>query len=117
MAKWTSSLKKPWKLRGWGLVFLTGILLTILAMIDAPADNSTSAVHTADNSTGCQMRVSAAELRVRSGPSTDAEQVEVLSEGAVVDATKTVTDGFRELEGDRWAADQFLTPVPNTHCS
>ena len=24
---------------------------------------------------------------------------------------------FRELEGDRWAADQFLTPMPNTNCS
>jgi hypothetical protein len=45
---------------------------------------------------------------VRSGPSTDADQVEVLSEGAVVDGTRVVTDGFRELEGDRWAADQFL---------
>ena len=24
MAKWTSSLKKPWRVRGWGLVFLAG---------------------------------------------------------------------------------------------
>ena len=116
MAKWTSSLKKPWRVRGWGLVFLAGIVLTILAMLDAPAGNGTSAVHTADNSTGCQLRVSAAELRVRSGPSTDAEQVEVLSEGAVVDGTPTVTDGFRQLEGGRWAADQYLTPLPNTNC-
>ena len=97
MAKWTSSLKKPWRVRGWGLVFLAGIVLTILAMIDAPAGNGTSPVHTADNSTGCQLRVSAAEL--------------------VVDGTRVVTDGFRELEGDRWAADQFLTPMPNTNCS
>lgn len=117
MAKWTSSLRRPWRVRGWGLVFLAGIVLTILAMIDAPADNSTSTVPTADNSTGCQLRVSAAELRVRAGPSTDAAQVEVLSEGAVVDGTRVVTDGFRELEGNRWAADQFLTPMPNTNCS
>ena len=68
MAKWTSSLKKPWRVRGWGWVFLTGIVLTILAMIDAPAGNGTSTVHTADESTGCQLRVSAAELRVRSAP-------------------------------------------------
>ena len=82
----------------------------------ATARAAASAVHSADNSTGCQLRVSAAELRVRSGPSTDAQQVEVLSEGAVVDGTRVVTDGFRELEGDRWAADQFLTPMPNTNC-
>lgn len=114
MAKWTSSLRRP---RGWGLVFLAGIVLTIIAMIDAPAGNGTSVVHAADNSTGCQLRVSAAELRVRAGPSTAAEQVEVLSEGAVVDGTRVVTGGFRKLEGNRWAADQFLTPMPNTNCS
>jgi hypothetical protein len=34
----------------------------------------------------------------------------------VVDGTTTVTGGFRELEGDRWAADQFLTPMPGTNC-
>ena len=103
-------------MRGWPLVFIAGIVLTILAMLDAPDVQRTGAVHTADGSTGCQLRVSAAELRVRSGPSTDADQVEVLSEGAVVDGTRLVTDGFRELEGDRWAADQFLTPMPNTNC-
>ena len=117
MAKWTAPLKKPWQLRGWGLVFIAGIVLTILAMLDAPAESDgASSVSTADGSTGCQLQVSAAELRVRSAPSTDAEQVEVLSEGAVVDGTATVTDGFRELEGNRWAADQFLTPVAGTNC-
>jgi hypothetical protein len=115
-SKWTSSLKKPFRLRGWGLVIVSGIVLTTLAMLDAPNVSSTGAVASADNSTGCQLRVSAAELRVRSAPSTDADQVEVLSEGVVVDGTKTVTDGFRELEGGRWAADQYLTPLPNTDC-
>ncbi len=115
-AKWTTSLKRPWQIRGWGLVFLSGILLTALAMLDAPSVSPTPAVQSADGSTGCQLRVSAAELRVRSAPSTDADQVEVLSEGAVVDGMPTVTDGFRELEGGRWAADQYLTPMPGTNC-
>jgi hypothetical protein len=115
-ANWRTTLKKPWQVRGWGLVFVSGIVLTILAMLDAPDVSSTTAVRSADGSTGCQLRVSAAELRVRSAPSTTAEQVEVLSEGAVVDGTLTVTDGFRELEGGRWAADQYLTPLPNTNC-
>jgi hypothetical protein len=114
--KWTTTLRKPWQWRGWGLVFLSGIILTALAMLDAPDVSETPAVRSADGSTGCQLRVSAAELRVRSAPSTDADQVEVLSEGAVVDGTQTVTDGFRELEGGRWAADQYLTPLPNTNC-
>jgi hypothetical protein len=117
MSNWTTTaLRKPWQIRGWPLVFIAGIVLTILAMLDAPDVSSTPAVRSADGSTGCQLRVSAAELRVRSAPSTDADQVEVLSEGAVVDGTQTVTDGFRELEGGRWAADQYLTPLPDTNC-
>ena len=116
-ANWRTTLKKPWQIRGWGLVIISGIVLTTVAMLDAPnVVSSTPAVRSADGSTGCQLRVSAAELRVRSAPSTDADQVEVLSEGAVVDGTSTVTDGFRELEGNRWAADQYLTPVANTNC-
>ena len=117
MSNWTTTaIRKPWQIRGWPLVFITGIVLTILAMLDAPDVSPTGAVASADGSTGCQLRVSAAELRVRSAPRTDADQVEVLSEGAVVDGTQTVTDGFRELEGGRWAADQYLTPLPDTNC-
>jgi hypothetical protein len=100
--------------RGWGLVILAGVLLTILATIDGPR---ASTVPAATGSTGCQLRVTAAELRVRAGPSTASEQVDTLPEGAVVDGTRVVTDGFRELTGNRWAADQFLTPVPGTTCT
>jgi hypothetical protein len=101
-------------LRGWSLVIISGVLLTILATVDGPRAGT---VPSATGSTGCQLRVTAAELRVRAGPSTVAEQVDTLPEGAVVDGTPVVTDGFRELTGDRWAADQFLTPVPGTNCT
>jgi hypothetical protein len=101
---------------GWGWVLVSGLLLTAFALLDGPRNADVDSVRSADNSTGCQLRVSAAELRVRASPSTDSEQVEILSEGAVVDGTTVVRDGFRELEGDRWAADQFLTPLPNTNC-
>ena len=101
-------------LRGWGLVIIAGVLLTILAQIDGPRAGT---VPTATGSTGCQLRVTAAELRVRAGPSTTSEQVDTLPEGAVVDGTPVVTDGFRQLVGDRWAADQFLLPVAGTNCT
>jgi hypothetical protein len=103
--------------RGWGLVLLIGVVLTILALLDAPRDGDVDTVPVTDGSTGCQLRVAAAELRVRAGPSTDSDQVEILTEGTVVDGTSVVTDGFRQLEGDRWAADQFLTPMPGTNCT
>jgi hypothetical protein len=54
---------------------------------------------------------------VRTGPSQEAALVETLARGARVDGTRVVTDGFRELEEGRWAADQFLTPLPGTNCA
>jgi hypothetical protein len=102
---------------GWGWVLAGGILLTVLALLDAPGDDSAAGVSTsADGSTGCQMQVTAAELRVRSGPSINTEPLETLRQGQVVDATPEVTDGFRRLEGDRWAANEYLVPVAGTTC-
>jgi hypothetical protein len=123
MAKWTMKRVVKSSFRGWGAVILVGVVLTALSLLDGTGVPSITGSATstsapiADGSTGCQLRVSAAELRVRSGPSTDSPQVEILSEGAVVDGTRVVTDGFRELEGNRWAADQFLTPVAGTNCT
>jgi len=36
--------------------------------------------------------------------------------GDRVDATTVVTDGFRQLEGELWASNQFLTPAAGTNC-
>ena len=103
-------------MRGWGAVLAGGILLTVLALLDAPGDSGTAATARADGSTGCQLQVTAAELRVRSGPSINTDPLETLTQGAVVDGTTEVTDGFRRLEGDRWAANEFLVPVAGTAC-
>jgi hypothetical protein len=115
MAKptYTGIMKRSMK--GWGAVLAGGILLAVLALIDAPGDD-TGAVGSADGSTGCQLQVTAAELRVRSGPSINTDPLETLTQGTVVDGTAEVTDGFRRLEGDRWAADEFLVPVAGTAC-
>jgi hypothetical protein len=102
--------------KGWGAVLSGGILLTVLALADGGARGTASAVPTADGSTGCQMQVTAAELRVRSGPSVNADPLETLTQGAVVDGTTQVTDGFRLLKGNRWAANEFLVPIAGTSC-
>lgn len=103
--------------KGWGAVITGGLLLAVLALIDLPAGGSTTpAGATADGSTGCQLQVTAAELRVRSGPSVDTDPLETLTQGTVVDGTTEVTDGFRRLEGNRWAANEFLVPVAGTAC-
>jgi hypothetical protein len=107
-----------YSLRGWGAVLAGGILLTVLALLDAPGDGASAAgaSATADGSTGCQLQVTAVELRVRSGPSINTDPLDTLTQGAVVDGTTEVTDGFRRLEGDRWAANEFLVPVAGTTC-
>ena len=103
-------------IKGWGAVLTGGILLTVLALADGPRDGTATTAPTADGSTGCQMQVTAAQLRVRSGPSVDAGPLETLTQGAVVDGTTEVTDGFRRLKGNRWAANDFLVPVAGTSC-
>jgi len=110
-------VKRKRDYKGWGWVLVSGITLALLAMIDAPREGATgSATSTADGSTGCQLQVTIAELRVRSGPSVDTDPLDTLTQGTVVDGTTEVTDGFRKLEGDRWAANEFLVPVAGTTC-
>jgi hypothetical protein len=130
MAK-ISLRRMNWSYRGWGVVFVLGVVLTALALLDGagngngdgsslvlPGGSATADATTeAGSSAGCRLQVTAPELRVRSAPGVGSAQVQVLHSGDVVDGTRTVTDGFRRLEGDRWAADQFLAPLPNTNCA
>jgi hypothetical protein len=115
MAKPTMKGVAKHSVKGWGAVVSGGILLTVLALADGGGSGST-AVRAADGSTGCQLQVTAAELRVRSGPSVDAGAEETLTQGTVVDGTTEVRDGFRHLKGDRWAANEFLVPIAGTSC-
>lgn len=101
--------------RGWAFVIIAGAALAAIALLDRGGFGEFTS--RADGSTGCQLEVSADELNIRSGPSPEASLVETLRRGDRVDGTRVVTDGFRELEDGRWAADQFLTPLPNTNCA
>jgi hypothetical protein len=100
--------------KGWTFVLVAGVVLALLAIIDRGGLNEISA---ANGSTGCQLEVAADELNVRNGPSQGAALVETLTRGTRVDGTRVVTDGFRQLEEGRWAADQFLVPLPGTNCA
>jgi hypothetical protein len=99
--------------KGWAFVMVAGVALALLAMVDRGGVGEIAA---ADGSTGCQLEVTADELNVRNGPSQGALLVETLRRGARVDGTNVVTDGFRQLEEGRWAAAEFLTPLPGTNC-
>jgi hypothetical protein len=99
--------------KGWTFVVVAGVVLAFLAIIDRGGLNEISA---ANGSTGCQLEVIADELNVRDGPSQGAALVETLPRGTRIDGTRVVTDGFRELEEGRWAAAEFLAPLPGTDC-
>ena len=116
MPKMTLKGAAQHSVKGWGAVVTGGVLLTVLALADGPRDSTVATTPTVDGSTGCQMQVTAAELRVRSSPSVDAGQLETLTQGAVVDGTTEITDGFRRLKGNRWAANEFLVPIAGTSC-
>ena len=101
--------------RGWTFVLVVGVLLAFVAIIDRGGLNDQSA--DADGSTGCQLEVAADQLNVRASPDQDSALLQTLVRGDRVDGTRIVTNGFRELEGNQWAADQFLTPLPDTNCA
>jgi hypothetical protein len=100
--------------KGWTFVLVAGVVLALLAIIDR---GGLGEITTANGSTGCELEVVTDQLNVRSGPSPGAASVETLTRGMRVDGTKVVTDGFRELEAGRWAADQFLSPLPGSDCA
>lgn len=109
-------IKKPdaSTLKSWKFVLVSGVVLALLAMFDSGGIDLGAAAGA--GSTECRLEV-ADQLNVRSQPSAESELLETLPRGAVVDGTRVVTDGFRELSANRWAANQFLTPLPGTSCA
>lgn len=95
----------------WAFVLFVGTVLTVVAMIDRGGLRVGS-----DSAAGCRLTV-VEGVNVRSAPSADADLIETLPAGAEVEGTVVVTDGFRELAGNRWAADQFLTPLAGSTCA
>lgn len=99
--------------RGWGFVLVAGALLGVVALFDRGSVDPLRA----DGTSGCQLEVTAEVLNVRTGPALETATVEVLQQGAVVDGTAVVTDGYRQLEDGRWVADEYVTPTSGSDCS
>ncbi|WP_298177187.1 SH3 domain-containing protein [Saccharomonospora sp.] len=66
--------------------------------------------------TVCAMTVTADLLNVRSGPGTGHEILGKFRQGAEIDATTQVRDGFRKIDDHHWAADEYLEPVDGDRC-
>jgi len=119
MAKKLSEIIKkpdPATFRGWLFVIVAGAVLALLALVHLGSADELQG-YPADGSTGCQLEVVVAELNVQAEPIADAQPIAVLPRGARVDGTRTITDGFRELEGRRWALNGSLTPLLGSNCA
>ena len=68
------------------------------------------------NPTQCRVTVIADVLRVRAAPDLNAPIVDRFKRDAVTDADKVVENGFRKVGENRWAAEEFLTPLPGHDC-
>ncbi len=94
-------------------IVLGVVLAAILLLISEHNTNSPS------GSTGtrpCTVTVTADSLNVRSSPDGNAPVVDSFAKGAVVSADRTISNGFRQLGPNRWAAQEFLDPTADSDC-
>lgn len=105
------TLSRP-KLKGWPMVIILGLALALLAVIDRGGLGAVTG-----SSGGCELRVTASQLNVRAAPSNQSESLQLLTQGATLDGTTTVTSGFRQLKDGRWVFDQYVTPIAGSTCS
>lgn len=100
-----------WKFvqKRWMWIVAVVVVVYVLAL-NPPRDS------VAGESVSCTMKVTADVLNVRSGPGTDNRVVGRLTEGDLVPANWTITNGFRQLGPGRWAAQRYLNQVPGCNC-
>jgi competence protein ComGC len=91
------------------MLFVIGVVVVIVILV-VVQNNKNSKTQQAGK-TGCQVQVTADVLNVRTGPNEGDKVVKKLATGAIIAATSTVQNGFRELPEKQWASSQFLKPV------
>ena len=100
--------------RSWPLVIVIGLILAVLSLIDRGGlDEATSVAE----GQACTFTVIGTDVNVRTGATAASPAVQKLNQGRHVVATKTVTNGFRQMVGGAWVLDTLLTPVPGTVCT
>ncbi len=98
---------------GWGFVALLGLVITVAVFV---SQGGVQNVEAGLNEGGCTVQVNAADVNVRTEPSTTAPVVTVLNQGDIRTASLTVQNGFRALDTNQWAYNAYLTPVSGSNC-
>ncbi|MFC4004478.1 SH3 domain-containing protein [Prauserella oleivorans] len=96
-------------------LIILAVLVGVVVIYAIGSDQRSSGAE-GSASGGCTVTVTADILNVRSAPSLQGEIVGKLEQDAETEATKVVQNGFRRIDENRWAADEFLEPVDGASC-
>lgn len=91
------------------MLIVVGVLVVVAVLYFIQNGKKGNAQQTGQ--AGCQVQVTADKLNVRSGPAATDKIVHTFATGAIIAATSTVQNGFRELATNQWASNQFLKSV------
>lgn len=97
-----------------------GILVVgVLLLVSERTSQSTSGGTDTSGTSGarpCTVTVTADVLNARSSPDGNAPVMDTYRKGEVVSADRTTRNGFRQLRPDRWVAQEFVEPTPDSDC-
>ncbi len=93
-----------------------GVLVVAALLLISERTKSTSGGTDTGGARPCTVTVTADVLNARSSPDGNAPVVDTYRKGQVVSADRTTRNGFRQLSPDRWAAQEFLDPTPDSDC-
>ncbi len=97
-----------------GGVVLIGVLLLVSERTKSTSTGTdTGAI---SGARPCTVTVTADVLNARSSPDGNAPVMDTYRKGEVVSADRITRNGFRQLKSDRWAAQEFLEPTPDSDC-
>jgi hypothetical protein len=91
------------------MLVIIGIVVVVVILYVVQNNKKVNA--TSGSGSGCQVQVTADVLNVRSGPAQTDKVVRTLATGAIIAATSTKQNNYRELAANQWADNQFLKPV------
>jgi uncharacterized protein YgiM (DUF1202 family) len=95
------------------MLLVIGVLIVVVVVFIIQSKNNPNSGSSNSGGSGqCQMKVTnATVLNIRSSPAANGTIVGKLDNGQTTSATKTVQNGYRQLNTDQWVSAQFVTVV------
>lgn len=98
-------------------VMVIGIAAGVLALyLLGNGKHPSDAAESVADVSQCRVTVNADVLNVRAAPALDAPVIGKFVKDAETEADKVVENGFRKIDENRWAANEYLTPKQGHDC-